>query len=1341
MTKKSKTSKMSKGKSRRTATSRVSKSRSKKTKTTFSKMGEEESQPMYLTCSHYEKLLRIHLILSQLSKNTKQQRDYILDAYYFILKIWEESFQTYNSLLFMESHTQELAEMGYQITDPISRGELFAEIFTNNDIKIPIQLICPMRDIDWLKYSFPEEFVSKCKGYEEPNMFCKWAFMKPKLTFTYLTYMLEKMESYYLHIQMIPLLHMLIHFSTMVLGSQELSHVYALKLKRIQMNLGLDENDEDAQQVLAKIKLDQVKQKTYFDSIKNLKEPSDDLVMSTHPRFLYEKNEEAHELEPLKIHEVWLIQAEEILKWGKFLEAKELLEECRLHSRILNDYHTYARTWHFLADITYIEGNFPEAITLDMQCHKFMRKIETILESVCQTSKHLLCLNKNDEIMMMLDNTIKNIKSKISNSTKTSEDKFLSLTQMLGELYIEKALCYIRMSEQSKTDEIANDMFENSLYSIQLFEEIEQAYGCNAMHIIKIIKYGEALYSFVQNKISFDKDKLIKMKIRLETGVKCIVKAQKYIQNMLHYIGISKDSSNISISLPIDRLMSSVKLRLAEMGTTLGIMKQTYKMREKAKKSVEIHQAASGGETAVAVWLEDIGKEIEKANKPVQKRMNRYEHAISVLGTSLNLAHYWTDEYLKIIVQIARSRTWLAINKKHIQNIWKMRVGVKEESDGEEEERENIENTEKNIELEKDPVFVKEEGDESEEDELLDYKSQALQTFIKIIKDKEGEMLTRIIKSVGNSKLEDNLSIMCMNYIECRGSLNAEQTFIFLALYQFAISRQELFESYSLACAPGHRDMVIMRTLQQLEGTFGTYKSPYYCAQYKHLKKLLEEDSKPYININTSFSWSQIMQTLPRLGAYLIVQLSQDWTDLYLGLMKLDKEGAQKIWVRKESLTDGQIDQIKNFIERIQNIKSELIKTPITVEEDMEKLQEECNNEFKKIIFEMNSLFGGFLSPANMIINPVSEVAQEAEEEHKEAKAAGKAPPPKKGAVEKKAAGKPVKGAPKAGKGEMGAYETPLELSTGGVESLILLLDNRLMDLPFEAMDICAGVPVVSRDFSLHMYVKRLEKVGHVGELHNNQGLSKENLHYIVDLPNDQVLTASLKEQVQNMKVVPGTKWEGVLTEEHIPSIGEWQKEVGTSDLFISYSISCILHTLSPYDLSHLSNFSECKAAVLLDRMNTLKPLIDRSSLTNSNYNLGHQPLQLLQLMTLCSTASIISPKWAPTPQQTIQFFSNLVTQMNSDRYLACAINNYRKPIIKEEKILKAVQLTEEEEEVKTGSKKQPPRKATPKGAAAPAKGKKKEEEEYEIKETEVVKRDIDKYNFASYGVPLMRLQ
>lgn len=67
-----------------------------------------------------------------------------------------------------------------------------------------------------------------------------------------------------------------------------------------------------------------------------MRDPSDNLK-DKFVSFHFEDDLEAVVLESLKIHEVWIMYADELLKWGEFIKAKDFILETYLHSRILKD--------------------------------------------------------------------------------------------------------------------------------------------------------------------------------------------------------------------------------------------------------------------------------------------------------------------------------------------------------------------------------------------------------------------------------------------------------------------------------------------------------------------------------------------------------------------------------------------------------------------------------------------------------------------------------------------------------------------------------------------------------------------------------------------------------------------------------------------------------------------------------------------------------------------------------------------------------------------------------------------------------------------------------------------
>ena len=104
------------------------------------------------------------------------------------------------------------------------------------------------------------------------------------------------------------------------------------------MNLGL-KNESEAiklQWDTNSYKLTDEERKLHLEKIKGLKDPHDNMKDKA-VAFTFEESSEPQVLEQIKIHEMWIMYAEELLKWGEFVKAKEFILEVNIHARILKD--------------------------------------------------------------------------------------------------------------------------------------------------------------------------------------------------------------------------------------------------------------------------------------------------------------------------------------------------------------------------------------------------------------------------------------------------------------------------------------------------------------------------------------------------------------------------------------------------------------------------------------------------------------------------------------------------------------------------------------------------------------------------------------------------------------------------------------------------------------------------------------------------------------------------------------------------------------------------------------------------------------------------------------------
>ena len=360
---------------------------SKKTTTALQKRQEEEGQPMYLNCSHFDKLIRIHSTLAMLAPDATKQREYALDGHFFVMKMWEQSFFALNASAFFEQNAAELQELGFLADDQISRREYYAEVINGGEMQVPLEHKLPEKPEEWVSFEVPGDYYARSAEHEDKIMVAKYTFVKPELTFLHLKKVATLLEEHYFHIQMLPVLKMLELFSREVLTDPIMEKTYMLARSRLLYNLGLKEQGQQlAQQVEEnKYTLTEEECKVNYEKIKALKDPSDDLQEGTVIPFAPEDGMEPEVVESMRIHESWLAYAEELLKWGDFARAKDLAKEASLHARILQDQNSYAKSLLLLGTISYLEGDSANALRIAMVCHRYAKDIKLVEQSIVHT--------------------------------------------------------------------------------------------------------------------------------------------------------------------------------------------------------------------------------------------------------------------------------------------------------------------------------------------------------------------------------------------------------------------------------------------------------------------------------------------------------------------------------------------------------------------------------------------------------------------------------------------------------------------------------------------------------------------------------------------------------------------------------------------------------------------------------------------------------------------------------------------------------------------------------------------------------------------------------------------
>ena len=369
--------------------------------------------PLYHTVYHFEQLFRIYVFLGINTNNEEKMKDYLLDAFFFIMKIFEISFDTLNVIDFYEKNKEEITkfnlEGGNQISSMINhyfttKKELnFSQVYT-----LPDSLE------NWISYDFPPIFKEKIPKIQEKTFFCKTAFNKPFQTFCYLRYILDKfMNELYFHTECIPLLKFMILFSEYILESNDLKLTYILKLKRLYSNI-INENENE---IIGKNELFNINFNSWnFNNDIKIREREElrkfDLNLNTEENFIYDTNDQdldgnSHSLifvDNLKIHTIWIDQAYELFNFGVFNLSKDLIDEAIFHCLVLKDKFNYISAIILLAKIYFIEANFEQSFSLYNKIQIINQNFDTtliILYDICYLFDFF---QKYDDLVNYLEN-------------------------------------------------------------------------------------------------------------------------------------------------------------------------------------------------------------------------------------------------------------------------------------------------------------------------------------------------------------------------------------------------------------------------------------------------------------------------------------------------------------------------------------------------------------------------------------------------------------------------------------------------------------------------------------------------------------------------------------------------------------------------------------------------------------------------------------------------------------------------------------------------------------------------------------------------------------------------
>lgn len=188
-------------------------------------------------------------------------------------------------------------------------------------------------------------------------------------------------------------------------------------------------------------------------------------------------------------------------------------------------------------------------------------------------------------------------------------------------------------------------------------------------------------------------------------------------------------------------------------------------------------------------------------------------------------------------------------------------------------------------------------------------------------------------------------------------------------------------------------------------------------------------------------SYGEILKILPKNSAYVIFEINQPMDEVYIGFCRIQAEKPKPIYsVKKFKMTKDVLMKLNYILSEQKNIAGMLYKTPILTEEEAHKLEEEKNRQYEGLMEEFIEIMEPFFSHLDTYINQRPDSSKEEEEEESQAvikdqkdATTNKKPPPAKGAKGAQAQNTPV-------------ADFKLKTTTSGIESMILLVDERFIE-------------------------------------------------------------------------------------------------------------------------------------------------------------------------------------------------------------------------------------------------------------------------------------------------------
>ena len=265
------------------------------------------------------------------------------------------------------------------------------------------------------------------------------------------------------------------------------------------------------------------------------------------------------------------------------------------------------------------------------------------------------------------------------------------------------------------------------------------------------------------------------------------------------------------------------------------------------------------------------------------------------------------------------------------------------------------------------------------------------------------------------------------------------------------------------------------------------------------------------------------------------------------------------------------------------------------------------------------------------------------------------------------------------------ALKTPMitaVLAEEGVEYVVLLPDWRIADLPLEGMkmfqalkvdNVIGSKPCIGRDFSIHMIGHRLNSYALLGGQ-----ASMANSTFIVDpllednpkkedeeKTDKNIDTKDVEMPLgitQTFSMVKEGNWNGLVGNQHVPSVSEWQQTLiksANNGMFLFYGLGSPLSYFSPSKLIGL-RLNGCNTALLLGNAANDGSYRRQGKLDNQKVPEMislERPREVAALMSICGVNSVVINSWSTSMHANRRLLVQFMPELKSGKSISGALH------------------------------------------------------------------------------------